>query len=138
MLNSQFKNDDSLELILKKLHEQKIKWRLHGRNSLSWAFYCAIDGLEFNVKFPQIMQCVVFHKVLVGLEILNQQTRLKKGLPTYFKNNPIYLIRVSFLNFFEPQTLLGKKMCNIKSLYKTSIFLLSKTIYLFNLLKAFG
>lgn len=37
--NSHFKNDDSLELILKKLHEQKIKWRLHSINSLSWAFY---------------------------------------------------------------------------------------------------
>jgi hypothetical protein len=36
--NSQLKNDDSLELILKKLHEQKIKWRLRTRNSLSWAF----------------------------------------------------------------------------------------------------
>jgi hypothetical protein len=41
-------------------------------------FFCAFDDLEFDVKVPQIMQCVVFHKVLVGLEILNQQTRLKK------------------------------------------------------------
>jgi len=85
MLNSQLKNDDSLELILKKLYEQKIKWRLHSKNSLSWAFFCAIDGLEFDVKVPQIMQCVVFHKVLVGLEILNQQTRLKKGSNDIFQ-----------------------------------------------------
>jgi len=73
--NSHLKNDDSLELILKKLHEQKIKWRLHSTIFLSWAFYCVIDGLKFNVKVPQFMQCGVFHKVLINLEILTQQTR---------------------------------------------------------------
>jgi hypothetical protein len=100
--NSQLKNNDSLELTLKKLHEQKIKWRLHSTNSLSWAFYCAIDALESNVKVPQFMQCGVFHTVLIGLEILTQQTRLKKGLMTYFNNNPIYLLKVSFLKKLEP------------------------------------
>jgi hypothetical protein len=68
------KNDDSLVLILilKKLHEQKIKWMFHSKKNLGWTFYYAIDDLKFDVKVSQIMQCVVFHKVLIGLEILNQ------------------------------------------------------------------
>ncbi len=44
----------------------------HSKKNLGWTFYYAIDDLKFDVKVSQIMQCVVFHKVLIGLEILNQ------------------------------------------------------------------
>ncbi len=32
-------NDDIMQLIMNKLHEQRLKWRPHGKNSPTWAFF---------------------------------------------------------------------------------------------------
>jgi hypothetical protein len=33
-------NDDTMQLIMKKLHEQRLIWRPHGKKISTWAFLC--------------------------------------------------------------------------------------------------
>ncbi len=37
--SSQSNNNETLPLIMKKLHEQRYSWKPHGKNSLYWTFY---------------------------------------------------------------------------------------------------
>jgi hypothetical protein len=37
--NSQLEKDDTMQIFMKKLHEQRLKWRPHGRNSSTWVFF---------------------------------------------------------------------------------------------------
>jgi len=50
----QLENDDIMQLILKKLHGQRLKWKPHGQNSPTWAFYVNDESLIF-VNVPQVM-----------------------------------------------------------------------------------
>jgi hypothetical protein len=47
-------------VILKKLHEQRIK--PPGRNSLCWAFYCVNDGSKVDVNILQLICCMVCYR----------------------------------------------------------------------------
>jgi len=40
--NFQLENDDTMQLFMKKLHEQRLKWRPHGRNSSTWVFFMSM------------------------------------------------------------------------------------------------
>jgi hypothetical protein len=42
-------NDETLHLIIKKLHEQRFSWKSHGRNSLCSTIYFVNDGSKMNV-----------------------------------------------------------------------------------------
>jgi hypothetical protein len=33
-------NDDTMQLFMKKLHEQRLIWRPHGKRNSTWAFLC--------------------------------------------------------------------------------------------------
>jgi hypothetical protein len=38
----QFKNHHTMQLIMKKLHEQRLNWKPHGKNSPTWAFFVSM------------------------------------------------------------------------------------------------
>ncbi len=40
--NFQLENDDTMQLFMKKLHEQKLKWKPHGINSWTWVFFMSM------------------------------------------------------------------------------------------------
>jgi hypothetical protein len=46
-----------MQLIMKKLHEQRLTWRPHGINSPTWVFFCVNDETLVDVKVP--WSCVV-------------------------------------------------------------------------------
>jgi hypothetical protein len=41
----QLENDDTMQLIMKKLREQMLKWRPHSKNCSTCAFFCVNDGI---------------------------------------------------------------------------------------------
>ncbi len=43
--SSQLENDDTMQLIMKKLHEQMLKWKPCGKNSSTCTFFCVNDGI---------------------------------------------------------------------------------------------
>jgi hypothetical protein len=73
-------NDETLHLIVKKLHEQRFSWKLHGINSLYPTFYFVNDGSKMNVDVPQLMCCVICYNNVVFFIVFNQRGRLTKGL----------------------------------------------------------
>jgi hypothetical protein len=38
----QFKHDDIMQLIMKKLHEQRLNWKPHGKKFPTWAFFVSM------------------------------------------------------------------------------------------------
>jgi len=48
-------NDDIMQFIMNKLHEQRLKWRPHGKNSPTWHFFPINDESPFDLKVPQVM-----------------------------------------------------------------------------------
>jgi hypothetical protein len=90
LLSSQLENDKTLHLIMKKLHEQKISWKLHGRNSPRWAFDCVNDGSKVDVNVSQLMRYVIRYNNLISFIVLKKRIRLKKAFGSYLKNNGIY------------------------------------------------
>ncbi len=40
--------EERMKTNLKKLHVLKIKWKLHVRNALYWAFFCVNDKKEID------------------------------------------------------------------------------------------
>jgi hypothetical protein len=57
--SSQSNNDDIMQLIMKKLSDQRLKWRPHGKNSATWAFLCVGDKSLVDVKVPHVMCCML-------------------------------------------------------------------------------
>jgi hypothetical protein len=57
--SSQLENDKTLHLIMKILHEPIISWKLRGRHSPCWAFYCVNDGSKVDVNVSQLMRYVI-------------------------------------------------------------------------------
>jgi hypothetical protein len=41
--NFQLENHDTMQLFMKKLHEQRLKWRPHGRNSSTWVIFISME-----------------------------------------------------------------------------------------------
>ncbi len=78
---------------MKKLHEQQLKWRPHGRNFLALALLCANDESLVDVKVPQVMCCIFCYNKLLGHVILEQKTRLKKNLVLYFRSNGLITLK---------------------------------------------
>ncbi len=74
---------------MKILHEQKLKWRFHGKNSATWGFFYVNDELVVNVKVPQVMHYVLCYDRLENNVILEQITKLRDGLVSYFESNGI-------------------------------------------------
>jgi hypothetical protein len=44
-----------MQLIMNKLHEQRLKWRPRGKNSPTWAFFFVNDESPFDLKVPQVI-----------------------------------------------------------------------------------
>jgi hypothetical protein len=86
---------------MKKLHEQWLKWRPHGRNFLALAFLCANDESLVDVKVPQVMCCIFCYNRLLGHVILEQKTRLKKNLVLYFKSNGLLTLKKKKLSAMD-------------------------------------
>jgi hypothetical protein len=78
---------------MKRLHEQRLKWRLHGKNSPTWGFSYVNDELVVDVKVPQVMHYMLCYDRLVNHVILEQITKLRKGLVSYFKSNGIITLK---------------------------------------------
>ncbi len=89
IISSQLENDEIMWLIMKKLHEQWLQWRPHGRNFPTLAFLCVNDESLVDVKVPQVFCCIFSYNRLLGHVILEQKTRLKKNLVLYFKSNEL-------------------------------------------------
>jgi hypothetical protein len=53
--NSMWENENSMKLTFKNLHEQKMKWRPHGRNYHAWVFSYINDESKVDVQIPQVM-----------------------------------------------------------------------------------
>ncbi len=91
--SSQLKNDKILHLIMNKLHEQRISWKLHGINSPCWAFYCVNDGSKVDVNVSQLMRYVICYNNLISFIVFKKRIRLKKTFGSYFKNNGIIVLK---------------------------------------------
>ncbi len=63
---------------MKKLHEQRLKWRPHDTNSPIWAFVFVNDESPIDVKVPQVMHCILCYNKLVSHAILGQITRVMR------------------------------------------------------------
>lgn len=48
-----------MQLFMKKLHEQRLKWRPHGRNSSTWVFFYVNERLLVDVKVPHPLYVVL-------------------------------------------------------------------------------
>jgi hypothetical protein len=57
--SSQFKNDNTMQLIMKNLYEQRLNRRPLGRCFPTWAFFCVNDESPIDVKVPQIMHYIL-------------------------------------------------------------------------------
>jgi hypothetical protein len=44
--SSQLENDDTMQLVMKKLHEQMLKWIPHGKKISTCAIFCVNDGID--------------------------------------------------------------------------------------------
>jgi hypothetical protein len=51
--------NETLHLILEKLHLQGISCKPHNRNYLCWTFYYVNDGSKMNVNALELMCCMV-------------------------------------------------------------------------------
>ncbi len=80
ILNLQSKNDDTMWLIMNKLHEQRLKWKPHGRNFPILAFFFVNNESLVDLKVPHVMCYILGYSRLIGHVVLKQKTRLKKGL----------------------------------------------------------
>ncbi len=89
--SSQSRNDETLHLILKKLHQQIIHQKPYGRNFICWSSYCVNCGSKVDVNVLQLMFFMVCYNSLMSF--LYQRTRLKKGLVFYFKSNGIIVLK---------------------------------------------
>jgi hypothetical protein len=72
-------NDETLHLIMNKLHEQRFSWKFHGINSLYSTFYF-VDESKMNVGVRQLMCCVICYNNVVLFIVFNQRGRLTKHL----------------------------------------------------------
>jgi hypothetical protein len=62
--NFQSKNDNTMQLIIKKLCEQRLTWRPHGINSPTWAYFCVNDEtlVDVKVSWSCVVCCVMIDK----------------------------------------------------------------------------
>ncbi len=81
-----------MQLIMRKLHEERLKWRPHGKHSSTWAFLCVNDESPIDVKVPHVMCCILCYSRLIGHAILEPKKNLKKCLVSYFKSNGIIIL----------------------------------------------
>jgi hypothetical protein len=59
--------------MMKKLHEQRLKWKPHGKNSSTWAFLCVDDESLIHVKMPQVMSCMMCCSRILNHALLNKE-----------------------------------------------------------------
>jgi hypothetical protein len=52
-----WKNENSMKLTFKNLHEQKMKWRPHGKSDHTWVFSCINDESKVDVQSHK--SCVI-------------------------------------------------------------------------------
>lgn len=72
---------------LKKLHAQRIFWKLHRTTSLCWVFYYVNDNQEVNVKHANIMCHILCYNGMVN--ICNPRTQARNELISYYKTNGV-------------------------------------------------
>jgi hypothetical protein len=72
---------------MKKLHEQRLNWKPHGRNSPTWAIFCVNHESLVDVKVSQVMRCILCYNRPLSHVILEPRTKLRKGLVSNFKSN---------------------------------------------------
>jgi hypothetical protein len=61
-----------MQLIKKKLHEERLKWRPHGKN-LQIGHFCVNHQSPIDVNVPHVMCCILCYSRLVGHAILEQK-----------------------------------------------------------------
>jgi len=60
----------------RKLHAQRLFWKLSYVNALCWAFYCVIENKEFDLITPQVMCCIIcYNNSILNLNPKTQARR---------------------------------------------------------------
>jgi len=81
------------EVLLETMKKQLVCWKAHERTSPTWTFFKINDNKQVDLNQSQVVQCIVCHRKIVGLEILALCTRCHKGLIAYNKCNGISAMR---------------------------------------------
>jgi hypothetical protein len=68
--SSQFKNDNTMQLIMKKLYEQRLNKRPLGICFLTWTLFSVNDESPIAIKVPQVMHYILCYNKLIGYVIL--------------------------------------------------------------------
>jgi hypothetical protein len=76
--------------ILRKLHAQRLFWKLNYVNALCWAFYCVIHNKKIDLIIHQIMCFILYY----NNPILNLNPKIQaRGLIIYNTINDIIALR---------------------------------------------
>jgi hypothetical protein len=57
--SSEFKNDNTMQLIMKKLYEQRLNKRPLDRCSPTWAFFVSMMNHQLMLRFHK--SCIIFY-----------------------------------------------------------------------------
>jgi hypothetical protein len=82
-----------VETHLENLWKQRAAWKLHYRNSITWAFLKVNDNQPINLFKNQIMRCIICHNEITLPKILAMCTRCRKGPIAYHKFNGIIAMK---------------------------------------------
>ncbi len=79
--------DHAFDMLMTNLKKQGVIWKPFNWNLYTWAFYNVKNNQAIGLIQILVMQCIICHIEMVGLEILTLHTRYKKGLIAYYKSN---------------------------------------------------
>jgi hypothetical protein len=85
--------EDVIEVQLKNLLKQKLAWKFHYCNSVTWAFKKVNDTQLVDLFQNKIMRCIICHSDTTPFEILAMHTRCRKGFIAYHKSNVIIAMK---------------------------------------------
>jgi hypothetical protein len=105
ILSFQFQNDNTMQLIMKKLYEQRLNRRPLGRCFQTWAFFVSMMNHQLMLRFHKscIIFCVTINYWLCNIEIEN---KVKERFCFIFQGNGIIALKfwlnmLLFLNYID-------------------------------------
>lgn len=85
--------EDVIEVQLENLLKQKLAWKLHYYNSVTWAFLKVNDNQLVNLYQNKVTRCIICHSDTTPFEILAMHTRCRKRFIVYHKSNVIITMK---------------------------------------------
>jgi hypothetical protein len=85
--------EDVIEVQLENLLKQKLAWKLHYCNSITWASIEVNDNQLVNLFQNKIMRCIICHSDITPFEIFTMHTRCRKSFIAYHKSSVVMAMK---------------------------------------------